>query len=1117
MRLERLEIHGFKSFKNKTVLEFPDNFTVIVGPNGSGKSNIIDAVLFVMGKSRGLRANNLIDVIYAGNEKDKPADFARVSIHLKDESTGEVIKITREINRQGRSSYFINGKKSSKGKVLEIIGENDYNIILQDDVTKILDMKPKERRAIIDDLCGIREYDEKKEKALKELEKVEKRISDTQLILGEREGYLEQLKKERDEAIEYQNLKEELHKLKATILAREIEKIKSKLKTIDIKLKNLEEEREKKESMISELKLKSEQYESKIKELNSKLRELERTRASDAIFTLREEKRAILAKKENLEETLKILEKEIEAKEKRISELTRQRESLSEELLNLNSEINSAKEELNSIKKIKDSKLEKKIFSLSEKIHELKSKASIDKQRKSRLEADAEAINKEIIELENQISKLLETEKKIAREIDARLISNKSNFDKYQNLKEKLPILEEKREKLLRVLKRVEIELAEKVMELKTIEKASHKLCEATKAIMKLKEIIPGIHGIVANLGSVKDESLGKALEIAAGGGMEFIVVENEDVAIKCINYLKERKIGRATFLPLNKINVSLAKRCPDLALGFARDFIETKPKFRKVFEYIYRDTLLVRNLEDAKQLGIGKWRMVTLDGDLLEKSGAMIGGYIQDKTLVRFSNLETLEQEIKTLERKKIELDGEQQKLSFEIKKIKQRLEHLSSEVSGEKAEIEKLKLEKNSLREKRESLKLRKVELTTKLKEIKKEIVKLVKEIEKNEKKISTLEQDLEKLLKKRECFDEDKLLELEEKLKDKEILKGKLEERKKAIEREIKTEKEEKKSLEHRFSKIKTDLEEISNKLLSLEKEIRKNEEANELLLKEMEKLIEQRDSLEDEVSKITRLVGNLSYERDQLNEEINKLNINKASLETKLSDLELSFKAYENYEILEEKNISKLKSRVEEIEEKLAKFTNINLKAIENYERLKEEVENLKEKLRTLKEERESIFDFMNRVEKKKREVFMEAFEQIKKNFEEIYKKLTDGKGTLTLDNPRNISESGLIIHASPKGKKLLSLDAMSGGEKTLTCAAFLLAIQQYKASHFYMLDELDASLDAENSIKLAKMLREGKAQFIMITHNDEIIRYSDSVIGVSMSNGVSEIVGVRLNK
>jgi len=275
-----------------------------------------------------------------------------------------------------------------------------------------------------------------------------------------------------------------------------------------------------------------------------------------------------------------------------------------------------------------------------------------------------------------------------------------------------------------------------------------------------------------------------------------------------------------------------------------------------------------------------------------------------------------------------------------------------------------------------------------------------------------------------------------------------------------------------------------------------------------------LLDERTRVEDEITNRSTGTGEHEAQQMEVAARIQKILVENTKVEAEVEMLQREYKKYEGTPILKKKP-TELERGISTLERRLEEFGSINLKAIESYDETKKEYDEITGKLDTLKTERQSIFDFMEQVEQKKHATFMETFEEVKKHFEDIFARLSDGQGTLILDNPRNISESGLLIRASPKAKKIMSLEAMSGGEKVLTTAAFLLALQQYRPSFFYIVDELDAALDRENSIRLAEMLRDGEAQFVMVTHNNTMVKYAGSVIGVSMSEGVSQVVGVKM--
>jgi len=1113
MHLDKIEIHGFKSFKDKIVLEFPDKFTAIVGPNGAGKSNVVESICFVLGRNRGIRSNNMQDLICNGGLHGEPSDIAAVSMYLSD-GNNKKIKISREVDREGKSIYRKDNKRTTKQEIIEVIGDNEYNIILQDDITKLIDMNPKDRRKIIDDLCGIGEYDKKKEKAIRELEKVEKRISDTQLILGEKQGYLNQLEKERDDALRYKKLQSDLEQHRGSILYTFIKRHKEKLERIGNDIQNLMKEKDGKDGSIAKIREDISKRNNELKEINSEILKLEGEKGKGGMYELKGELLRMQDKIEALNQDLSRIENEISEDNEKVKEFDKEKKEIDSKVKVIDKDIAGLSKKIEKeSKKVVDVKADSKLDKFKTRIFELQSKKETILRITEHNLDEISSLEKEMRDLEANVGKLLEQEKILARRIDEKLIQNKENFDEFERLRKELPSVTEREKKIVRDIGSLRVELAEKKTEVKTLEKSSGGVMRGIGAVMKLKEVIPGIYGTVFQLGSVTNLGYETALRIAAGNRMMNIVVENEGAASKCINYLREKRIGRATFLPLNKVKVIIKSKPPKGSIGFARDFIDTKKKFRSIFEYVFRDTILIKNLEAARSIGIGKWRMVTLGGDLIELSGAMTGGYIR-KIPMTFSNTEDLENEIKNLERRILELEGERQELELKRERIEDRISKLEAPVGSGRTDVEKVKLEKDSLKGKRTEFKEDIDRINEKLKNLRKEISKGDADIRKIERDIETYEAELKKIEKKTPRAGLGELEELRDKQRDLEIEKNKLLGRDQLITKQIKDIKDEAAELEKQRISTEEELKQKREDVVKLGKELDSKVKENKEIVERVEKLMNRRADLEDEIIRLGEGIGETEYQINSINENLNKIQINKAKLETKLSDMQEEFKSYAQVEILE-KSIREVERQAAEIEAQLEGFEAVNMRAIEAYDKVKEEFEDVTEKLETLKDERQSIFNFMEKVETRKREVFMETFNVINENFERTYNELSGGEGTLTLNNPRKISESGLLITASPKGKRLISIDSMSGGEKVVTCSAFLLAIQQYRPAYFYVVDELDAPLDKENSLRFAEMLKKSAAQFMLITHNDYVIKHADSVIGVSMTDGLSQIVGVKL--
>jgi chromosome segregation protein len=788
-------------------------------------SNILDAVAFALGRTsaKSMRADRLNELIFHGSGTKKPAEYASVSLYFDNSkkvfpSDENEVVITRKVNKSGVSVFKLNGKTVNKEKILEFLSSariypEGHNIVLQGDVTEIIENSPIERRLVIDEISGIAEYSEKKEKAMKDLEAVDEKLKEAEIIINERYEIFKRLESESSAAIKYQNLQKRLQILKASLAKKKLE----------------------------------------IAEVNHK---------------------KILESIEKLEKEINNINKELEDTEKGIAEI--------------------------------DSELRR--------------------------------IGNKIIE----ISKILERNKE-ASEIRTKLLIKKDRLS--SNLREI--------ERLDDIIKRLQ------VIESKRLE-FLEALPTAVKAILDAK--INGVYGVIANLIKV-DENNKLAIEVAAGNHLYDLVVENDDVAKFCIDYLKREKIGRAVFLPLNKIR---AQKIEDKSLlkkpgviGLASELIEYDRKFATAIDFIFANTLVVEDLEVAKSIGIGRVRMVTLDGDLIEKSGVMIGGWMPRE--------------------------------------------------------------------------------------------------------KTPKLEENISDYIEIR--------------------------------------------------NKLKEETEILSKEIVELENLLKKYPEPPEVgALSELEKT---RIDLEGKLDLLNGRRRSLYEKKLSLQSELNKLNIQKAKIEADLESLKIEVQQYGQIEYIDEK-VSTLEQQINKTFEELNALGPVNFKAIEEFERFKTEFDSYKEKYVKILEEKNAVLKMIDEIEQKRKEVFYKCLNELSKHFNEIFNKMTGGTASLSLENPEDL-ESGLLIEANPFGKKLVNIDSLSGGEKSLVALAFIFAIQKYRPAPFYILDEIDAALDKENSEKVAKIIKEFSkdAQFIIISHNDATLKYADRLYGVTMIDGESKIVGLEL--
>ncbi|MFH1835192.1 MAG: chromosome segregation protein SMC [Methanobacteriota archaeon] len=1113
MRLDKLEVRGFKSFRDKTVIEFPDKFTSIVGPNGSGKSNLTEAVCFVLGKSRGLRANVIQDLIFNGAKDGTPAKKTVVAITLSDDD-GKTYRISRMVDIDGRSLYKLNDQRVTRDKIIDIVGDNEYNIILQDDVTKVIEMKPSERRVVIDDLCGIGEYDKKKAKAVKELSKVEDKISETHIVLGEKQGYLVRLRKERDDALKYKGVEGELERNRASLINLDVVRLGKKVARLDEKLSELNGEKEAYNLKISGFKGGIEVERVNLKDISQRILNLEEGRSRTRITELSSEIRGV-------RERIGFLGERESSLNTDLNEYSISRKRISAEIRNVDEELPKISAEL--------SRLAKKIAVEAERVSGLEVEGEIEQAQTQVLDLKSreKSLGEKIIELKESASlkdieeKQFRSEIELAQSERVDVTSQINDFEESYRVRERSfekirsDLTKSKGEfgKIEQDLEEVKLSAARAKTRLKTIEEAGGGVKGAVKAVMRLRDVLAGIHGTVSHLGSVSDEKFEAALQVAAGGRLQNIVVEDVDVAGKCIDYLKKKKVGRATFLPLNKLNVNVSDKVPSQALGLATDFIKTEKQFKIVFDHVFGDTLLVKDLTTAKKIGVGKHRMVTVDGELFERSGALTGGYVSKTGEIGFSNIEELEKEIASFEEADSKLSRKKEALQADIVQYEAKLYDYQKLVD-EKTEVERLRIEQKRVDDRITDWKDRLKKVLSARKDDLDKIVYLEKEISTlhTERKVS--EKALSKLSDERKKYDTGVIDELKKKETDQKVRESGISEKNRSARQQLS-------ELDVQITKISEEKERVleekkfkQSELSKIEGEFTLVEQESASLGAEIKNLLGLRDKSESKITELSANVNSIEFELSGVYEKIQFNLVEKAKSETELEAIKEDFNKYGGVELIDAP-ASHLDRAIMTFERQLEEFGSINMKAIEAFDQVQLEYDGIESRLNTLKAERQSIFDFMEEVERKKYEVFMGTFKVVKANFEEIFNKLSEGEGTLILDNPKDISQSGLLIKASPAGKKIMNLEAMSGGEKVLTSAAFLLAIQQYKPSSFYIVDELDAALDKTNSVRLAEMLKQSSAQFLLVTHNNSVIKYADSVVGVSMQNGVSNIVEVRL--
>jgi len=1157
-KIDKIRLKNFKSFKS---VAFPisSGYTTIVGPNGSGKSNILDAICFVFGTSsmRSLRADRLSDLV---NHYSKDGT-AEVHIDLR---TKEGIRsVSRSIDKTGNSVFRLDGKRTTRFQVEETLSSlnikpDGHNIIMQGDVTKIIKMTPMQRREIIDEVSGIAEYEAKKQESIRELSKVQEKTKEANIIMGERTGYLNVLEKEKIEAELYQKLNNERKQYSATLVKKELDSVeKSYTKLLDYLAKQnatisdvtkdlgkYEEELKKADKEYEELNKKV--FEESEKKQTGVRSELDKVRQdlADAEAKIRHSKDLIDKNRAKREEILKnisehgnkikekekeidayiIKEEEIEIKSKQVKEeldelmkeAGRFDKNLGEayrQLDKLGSEIEKRKEELHAldadIRAIKErTELKKSAYQTKE--AEIKSVLERENKLKETLkgfERDVAGIQKELGEKEERLKNLYDREK-----------TNNELFTKYS-------------EDLLKAQKEVS-SVESKITTLKSITGFS----PAVEAVLSNKEL-KGILGTVADLCKYGKEHA-TAIETAAGTRLFYMITETADAATEAVKYLKNNQLGRATFIPLDKIRPVEISKKTEMALsdvgavGLALKLITFDNRLFNAFSYVFGETVVVKNIDSAKNIGIGTTRMVTLDGDLCESSGIITGGY--SKKGVSLAELKALD-----------ELKQKATDLGVDKQNTLKRLEFLREEINrvyDERSQCE-LKLRgtevtvtewTNRLKEYADSVK----QSETGISFIQKDLKELEDSLAKKDDSRRKIDEEIAGLLDKRkamkDAFDKPEAKELNEKIKQKQFDIQNLKDQKSDFEIKIKTANGEiervlihnRKELEKLVTEldkengaIDKEIETTSNKRNDLIKLLKETEAKEREMASSVTGLFRQQETLNRKTREISEKIGEINRKADRVKEEMNEKNIDKTKLEIRYNELKREWQKYKDIPLLEESAVA-LTDKVNEVEKQLTNLGNVNLKAIDMYNKISKEVNDIREKSKKLEEERESIMNLIAEIEKKKMIAFTQTFNALNEYFKQYFKEFYPEEGSfaaMKLENQEEPLDSGLILEAKPLGKPLKSIDLLSGGEKSVTALAFLFAIQAYNPSPFYVLDEVDAALDRENSERVARMLKKfsKELQFIIITHNAAMTKNSDQIIGVHMSKDGSSLIEVDL--
>lgn len=1179
MYLKRIEMQGFKSFADKTVLEFKPGITTVIGPNGSGKSNISDAIRWVLGEQsmKSLRGAKSEDIIFAGTQARKSLGFAEVSIVIDNNDNKLPIEysevtVTRKIYRSGETGYFINKVPCRLKDILELfmdtgIGKDGYSIIGQGKIDEILSNKSEDRRHIFEEAAGIVKYRTRKQESEKKLEQTKLNLLRINDILAEIEANIEPLKLQSDKAKQFLDLREELKSIEVGLFIYNINTYKEKLEQLvkdediitsqkeaeDGKMEALQASKEELRQVVDDITAQIENMQNigfessnKIEKINSEIGisneriqnntankqrlEAEILEVKNRIEELKEEQKQKLEKKTNLTSNKEKFEKELAEKEAELAELSKKL---------------SAKElEIEGKKQIVQDNIDKK-YELAAEINTQDVNYENLEKRKKQLKNEIDSVISELDSTrygKNEISKGfydIESKRNIAVEnLEKSVQAKEQNMQKLKQYEEEISKLTyTQRMKQARHQFLIETE-KEKEGYNKTV-KSLLVACDKDSSLNK------GIHGVLANLISVEKE-YETAIEMCLGQSLQNVVTSTEQDAKKMIEYLRSNSLGRASFLPIASVQGKKLDKLTKMGgvIGIASDLVKCKKEYEQIILSLLGRTVVVEDMDTAIALAKKdkySFRIVTLKGDIISSSGSISGGSVQTKTvniLGRSREIEDLEKELKKLEKQIADKTAEKEEYASSIgdsieetAKLEKELQEIEIVYATEKQKM--VAVEENITRLENRLAKL-KEELTQTEKQ--KEENRLLKE--QKEAEIQALTQQIEELNKVIEEFalnnkDNQKYIDdLNFDITNLKISVTSFDESESSIEEMVERISQDIKNNEQSIENKNQNILAITEENTKLEQTITEYNNQIEQIKQEVTNSGTKVEELKQErIAKNEKLVNTENEIQSQfstlesLKEQIIKLDVKKTKLEQDLqqvveslwNEYELTPNSTEEYK--KPNNVATAQKQVNSLRNKIKDLGSINIDSIEEYKKTKERYDFMSEQRLDLENTASKLRKIIGDMTTTMQNQFKEKFEIINKNFNEVFTELFNGgKAELILENEENILECGIDIRVQPPGKKLQNMMLLSGGEKAFTAIALLFAILKINPAPFCILDEIEAALDDVNVYRFAEYLKKfcKQTQFLVITHRKGTMEAGDSVYGVTMEeNGISKLLSIKL--
>ena len=1178
MRLKSLEIQGFKTFPDKTKLSFEQGIPSVDGPNGSGKTNIRDAISSVLGQQtpKSLRCAKMEDVVFNGTDKRKRQGYAEVTLNIdnKDRAldfNGDDIAVTRRYYRSGESEYLINKAAVRLKDINELfmdtgLGRDGYSMIGQGKIDSIVSSKGEDRREIFEEAAGISRYRYRKIDAERKLKSTEDNLLRLRDIVTELEERVGPLEKQSEKAQKFLEYSEEKRGLEIALWLLTLDRSQNELKVQDEKISIAKSQYDDAETALEQIQTESEEiyirngeYSSKIENIRTEITDIE-SQISEKRSLVSVAENDILHNNENIDRIKNdIAQFDVNADElvKRIADKEKEISELDADIIAKKKKYSELSEQLNEINTTSGKS--------SDVLQEITAELSVLTSKSADARVTEMTAESTVSELNSRIESLISSndEKKtqseeladISKDYDNKIGVAEEKIESLKNtidgLQLKLSSKEKKKDELREESNKLMLDVKEhmrKISFLENLERNLEGFSKSVKTVVNAQSHgkVHGICGPVSRVNSVPKE-YGVAIEPALGSAMQNIVTETDEDAKRAIRYLKSVDGGRATFLPLNTIKPrELRENGLEDCYGFvgvAANLCSCDNKYNGILYSLLGKIVIAEDLNCATTIAKKysyRFKIVTLDGQVVNAGGSLTGGSLNRNTglLSRANEIETLKKQTAVLEQKSKDAENRSIEISREYSAFEAQLLGSRADLSNLRQDLVRLEAEKracdNELANAGASVEnsmneitncRRRIETLEKDKNSAKQIlVELNKKILAAEEKVNELTGSRAELTKKREeiSFQLQNLrLEIVSSQKDIDALNSDIVFAKSTGNENLERKAELNQEIERIKSVILEKTEFINCTNAEIEELITNQNERS----KAIEKINADREQLEKRSAEIRTIERDKTSERETSGRELARLEERKINIQKQYDDI--ISKLWEEYELtrreaedcaVEIDDSKQAQRRLNELKQKIRSLGNVNVSAIEEYKEVSERYEFMSAQVNDVEKSKKEIEKLITDLTKQMKEVFVESFDQINKNFTYTFKELFGGgTASLSLADPENILTSGIDILVHPPGKIVINLEALSGGEKALDAIALYFAIMKVRPAPFCVMDEIEAALDDVNVYRFAAYLRRmtDNTQFILITHRRGTMEEADVLYGVTMQDeGISKLLELR---